>query len=247
LEEEVDLRPYVELLLRNWMWVVGGAFLAAVVAFGLSSLVPPTYEATALVAVTEPRQRVQFDPRFETVDGGRPLEAYPELAASDELLQNVLAEMDPPLDNVTDLRQFRRMVEARSGSDPSLVRLSVQYGDRDEAARIVNTWARLFVAWANEIYGDQNGEQVHFFERQLEQTEAELETAEQALIDFQARNRVDIISNQLNSLSELQAQYLRDQNAALFLIQDLQGLRDQLATQPEGDVVGVVAVPEIHL
>lgn len=237
MEEEIDLRPYVELLLRNWVWIVGGAMLAAVVAFGLTSLIPPTYEATALVAVTEPRQRVQFDPRFETVDDNRPLQAYPELATSDELLQNALTEMAPPLDDVTDLQQFRQMVEARSGSDPSLVRLTARYSDADGAARIVNTWAELFVAWANEIYGDQNGEQVDFFESQLEQAAAELKTAEQALIDFQAHNRVGIVNNQLNSLSELQAQYLKDQNSVVFLIQDIQGLRDQLATQSDGDSV----------
>ncbi|RLC98999.1 MAG: hypothetical protein DRI77_03815, partial [Chloroflexi bacterium] len=67
MEEEIDLRVYVEVLVRNWKWIAGLALVAAVVAFVASSFIPPTYEATALAAITKPRYVMQFDPRFETV------------------------------------------------------------------------------------------------------------------------------------------------------------------------------------
>ncbi|NCF68576.1 MAG: lipopolysaccharide biosynthesis protein, partial [Chloroflexi bacterium] len=54
MEEEIDLRPYVEALLRNWKWIIGAGILAALIALGFSFLMPSTYEATALVAVSEP-------------------------------------------------------------------------------------------------------------------------------------------------------------------------------------------------
>ena len=79
MEDEIDLRPYFEAIIRNWLWIVGAVVLAAAVAYGVSSLLPPTYEATALVAITEARDVVQFDPRFSTVDEAHPLRAYPEL------------------------------------------------------------------------------------------------------------------------------------------------------------------------
>ena len=96
MEEEIDLRQYVEVLIRSWGWIAGLALVAAAAALGVSFLIPPTYEATALVAVTEPRYVMRFDPRFETVNSVQPAyQAYPELAASDDLLQDLLASLSP--------------------------------------------------------------------------------------------------------------------------------------------------------
>ena len=72
MEEEIDLRQYVEVLIRHWGWIAGLALVAAAAALGVSFLIPPTYEATALVAVTEPRYVMRFDPRFETVNSVQP-------------------------------------------------------------------------------------------------------------------------------------------------------------------------------
>ena len=52
MEEEIDLRPYIEALISKWYWIVGAAVVAGVVAFIVTSMLPPSYEATALVAVT---------------------------------------------------------------------------------------------------------------------------------------------------------------------------------------------------
>ena len=86
MEQEIDLRRYVEVLIRHWKWIVGLALVAAVMALVVSFLILPTYEAMALVAVTEPRYMMRFDPRFETVNNIQQVyRAYPELAGSDEL------------------------------------------------------------------------------------------------------------------------------------------------------------------
>jgi uncharacterized protein involved in exopolysaccharide biosynthesis len=65
MEEEIDLRQYITVLMRRWYWIAGLALAAAVVAFGVSSILPPTYEATALVVVTQPRYLFQFDSRVQ--------------------------------------------------------------------------------------------------------------------------------------------------------------------------------------
>jgi len=63
MEEEIDLRVYVEVLLRYWKWIVGLAVGAAVVGL-IVSLLLPVYEASAVALVTESRYQMQFDPRF---------------------------------------------------------------------------------------------------------------------------------------------------------------------------------------
>ena len=97
MEEEIDLRAYVAVLIRYWKWIAGLALVAAVAAFVVSLLLPSSYEASAVVIITEPRYQMQFDPRFATVDQWTPAyKAFPTLATSDEVLQRVLASYTPP-------------------------------------------------------------------------------------------------------------------------------------------------------
>ncbi len=232
MEEEFELRPYIELLLKRRYLILGAAMLAAVVAFVVSSLLPPTYEATALVAVTQPRELVQFEPRIRSVEEDeQPLKAYPELAVSDGLLQDLLTELNSTSVDIQTVTKLRRILNAKSGSDPSLIRMSVQYGNPREAAEIANAWADLFVVKANAVFGDQNGTQVQFFEDQLGQSKEQLDLAEQALVAFQSQNRAAIVDNQLNALITTQADYLADQQALVLLIQDVRELHDQLNEQ----------------
>ena len=46
---------------------VGLAFIAAVVAFTVTALIPPKYQATALITATQPRYELQFDARFRNI------------------------------------------------------------------------------------------------------------------------------------------------------------------------------------
>jgi len=209
MDDEIDLRPYIELLLKRWYWIVGVAALAGVIAFVASSLMPPTYEATALVAVTQSRESVQFEPRIRTVEeGNTPLSAYPELAMSDGLITELLEELNSTPSDVNSTAELRQIVEAVPGSNPSLVRLKVRHGDPRSAADIANIWAGLFVTRANAVFDDQNSTQVQFFEEELEKARDELEAADEALIDFEGRNRTLIIGNELEALLEMQADYL---------------------------------------
>ena len=215
MEAEVDLRPYIEALVRAWKWIAGVALAAAVAGLILGFVLPPTYEVTALVAVTEPNQLLQFEAGFEAVADvvPRPLRAYPELAVSDSLLAAVREEVAPQLAEVPTQVSFDNMLTAESGSDLSLIRLRVRYRDAAEAALIVNTWAALFVAQANDIYGGQNSLQLVNFESQLTAVSAELEAAEDALIAFQARNERQLVENELLARQQTQADYLAQRAA----------------------------------
>ncbi len=233
MEEEINLRQYVEVLIRYWKWIVGLALVMAVAALVMGFLTPPTYEATALVAVTEPRYVMRFDPRFETVNGIQPAyKAYPELAASDDLLQDLLACLNPLPEGVETLQNLREMLEAGAGADPSMVRLAVRYRDPEEAARVANAWAGLFVARANEIYGAHSDQQVHFFENQLERARAELEAAEQALVAFQARNQAALLGAQLTSAQQDLQDYLVEQREIERAVRNARALQGNIASQP---------------
>ena len=231
MEEEIDLRPHIQALFHQWKWIVGVSAALAILVYVFSSFLTPTYEATALVAVTEARQRVQFDPRFQAIRETQPLNAYPELAVSDQLMLELLTRLEEQGLSQITVADIQQLVDAESGSDPSLVRLSVRHQNAAEATRIVNIWAELFVRRANEIFGSQDEEQLKFFEEQLKQAEESLNIVEQALIDFQDRNRIAILTNQLDALNQTQFEYLAERRANNFLLQDIRDLRNQIAEQ----------------
>lgn len=247
MEEEIDLRPYLEALFKRWYWIVGVALAAGIAAFVLSSLLPPTYEATALVVVTSPQQVVlysltqdTFDPNFSSVDEAMPLlRSYPELATSDEIMQQLLNHLDLPISEIEGVDELRRILQAEAGDDPSLLRLTAQYDDAQTAADIANTWAALFVPWVNNTYGVINDQRLRFFEMQLSNVTNDVEQAELELITFQATNRAVLLQNSLNSHTDTLANLLDEQQILILLLRDTEQLKMQLTSFGENDEVNL--------
>jgi succinoglycan biosynthesis transport protein ExoP len=234
MEDEIDLRVYIEVVFRYWKWILGLAFVAAVVAFVISLLMPRTYKASAVVLVTQPRYQMQFDPRIDTQEGTPAYKAFPTLATSDSVLQSVVENYVPSKESGIDrwtLSTLQGMVEATSEGDPSLVVLKVTSQSPKDAAAIANVWADWLVKRGTELYG-QGEADVTFFEAQVQQAKELLDQADAALIEFEARNQTSIVSTRLDSSRQSQADYLADQRAITYLIQDIQGLRAQLAELP---------------
>ncbi|MCL4267500.1 MAG: hypothetical protein KJ069_30280 [Anaerolineae bacterium] len=236
MDDTFDFHPYMDALLRRWRLIVGGTILAGVLAALLSFLIPPTYEASALVLVATPHQLVQFDPRFETVDEGRPLPAYPQLATSDYILQTLLAQIAPEVTEPKTVRDLREMIAVAALADPSLLRLTVRHRDPATATLIANRWADLLVVQVNELLGDQGSEWVQFFTAQRDAARRHLDVAEQAMGDFQAANRVRLVTAELLALENSLSLLLTKQQNVELLQGDIAALRTQLVAQ-EGPVL----------
>ena len=237
MEEEIDLREYVEVIIRRWWWIVGCAVVAAVAAFGVTSIMPPTYEASSVVIVTEPRYQMEFDPRFQTSEGWQPAyKVFPELATSDGVLKQVVEGYQPSQGveiGAWKLGTLRSMVEATSQGDPSLVKLQVTSPSPEDAAGIANVWAQKLADRGNAIYSD-NEQDVTFFEEQVAQADGTLDNAQEALIAFRAEDRRSVLEAQLTSHRQTQSDYLSDLRTIDYLVQDNNALRDQLARAPAG-------------
>lgn len=224
-EQAIDLRPYVTGLWNRRYWIIGFGLIGAVLGLAISSLISPTYEASTLVAATLPRERLEFDSRVQTILESQPLQAYPDLALSDTVLVELLDRVS--VNKSLTLTQLRKLVSASAGSDPSIIKLTVEYKNPEIAAEMANTWAELFVKLANEIYGYQGDEQLVFFETRLSEAADQLETTEQALIDFQTDNRISILANELSAAQQTQADYLAKQRQTELILQDVESLIPQ--------------------
>jgi polysaccharide biosynthesis transport protein len=231
MDDTFDFRPYADALLRRWRLIIGGTFLAGILAAALSFLIPPTYEASALVLLVVPRQVVQFDPRFENVDEPRPLPAYPQLASSDHILQMLQAQIAPELTERKTLRDLRDTISVSALNDPTLLRLTVRHRDPAMAAFIANQWAALFVGQVNDLLGDEGSQQVQFFRGQRDEARRHLAVAEQALADFQGGNRIRLVTAELQVLEDALVLLLAKQQNREQLQADVTTLRSILAAQ----------------
>jgi succinoglycan biosynthesis transport protein ExoP len=235
MEDEIDLSKYLGVLLRHWKLIAGMAIISAVAALAVSFLMTPTYEATALIAVTRPRYQYQFDPRIQTQIDQQPYKAYPELALTDDLLTQVIAALGEQLKpEEREPAMLRQRLSAGAGADPSLVRLSVTSDKPQETQAIANTWAKLYVAYTNDLYQQRSSSAV-FFETQAAEASNRLAQAEQALVDYQARNPLNIVTVQLTSTQAELGTYLEANRTIALVIQDARSLQQQLGQQNADD------------
>ncbi|NLT41503.1 MAG: hypothetical protein GXX93_02405 [Anaerolineae bacterium] len=237
-EDEIDLHDYVNVLVKYWWIVIGlpvvAVALAAIVGF---VMMKPTYEATSLVAITRPRYVVQFTEQFETVPLDQrqvPLKAYPSLATSSDLLTELLPLVADQLpEGARDLRQLQGMVSARSGSDASLIELTVTAGDPEVAANIANVWALRFADKVEEVYG-QTAHEIEAFEEQLGSAAARRDAAEAALVEFQSRNNSAVLQAQIGDKQASLSSYLAARRSLERVNQDATALSQRLSRQPGG-------------
>jgi uncharacterized protein involved in exopolysaccharide biosynthesis len=236
MDQEIDLREIIALLLKHKYRIVGLAVAAAMVAAIVSLLLPPVYQATALVAVTKPQYELQFDARIRSLSSNLqpPYKAYPILASSDKVASALLSDARIALANgERTIPALRAKLDAESGTDPSIIRLTVQDGDPQRAAAIANAWAEHFVESANELYNQSSGE-LDFFTEQQAEAESALTEAEQALIDFQERNRAAILETQLTHARETLDTTLAAAHALQMTVEDARALSVRLRAQHAG-------------
>ncbi len=225
LYEDIDLRPYFETLLRQWRLVLIIPVVASLLAFAVARLMPEKFEATALTAVTRPR----FTLADGAVDPAAPYRAYPELAMSDQIMEQLftsLTRLPPGIETPDDLKA---VASAENGADPSLIRLVVEVEDSELAAALVNQWADIFIKTANFVFGNQGTEAVAFFESQLDEAERKLAASEQKLIEFQRSNQKLSLTNKLAGFTEDQLVFQTDLRQIASILQEVQLLRNQIA------------------
>jgi uncharacterized protein involved in exopolysaccharide biosynthesis len=230
MDQEIDLRDYIAVLLKYKFWIVALAIVFAVIAAVVSLLLAPTYEAAALVVVAKPQYELEFDERIRSVEGSvtPPYKAYPTLARSDEVISTLMAEMGDDLaDDERTVDAMRKKLAAQNGSDPSLIRLSVQDGAPVRAAEIANLWAQQFVEAANELY-TQSSDNLDFFTAQEAEAQAALAEAEHALSEFQGDNRSAILQTQLLTAQTALTTTLESAYAIEMAFDDARVLQDRL-------------------
>ena len=193
MEDEVDLRKYIDVLLRHWKLIVSITAIVVFVAGLISFLLPSTYEAKATVLITEGEQKTLIA-----------LVKSPHVATQViERLGNKLEPKEQRLGNMLDKVQVREK--------GNFIEILVKSTDAQKAAAFANAWAESYQNYVDSYYRrvSQSPEELQV---QANAARKEYEEKQKAWEGFIGDNRIDELSRQIADKELLcDAKSLREQ------------------------------------
>lgn len=230
MEQELDLRPYIDAVVRHWRLALAVIAMTLFVAAAANVWVlPRQYEAVATVVAPGVSYQMAFDPKIKSlVNLNFPAKAYAALAKNAALYERVIAQMGDALpQSLQSVEGLAGLGSVTTVGDGSIIQLRVRYRDPVLAARIANTWSALYVEQINALYG-QSADDLEQLDKQITTADQELEVAEQALFAFQKVNPVRTLDEMIEGKARALAAYVDAETRIGLALQDAQSLQELL-------------------
>jgi capsular polysaccharide biosynthesis protein len=218
MEEEIDLRGYIGVMLKHWKIILSITLIAVIIGALLSFLPSRIYEARAAMIITESRYEIVFVPEYRTLSGDEIFAASSSAqretlialvkssTIASQVIEKLGGKLDPEEQSVGGITS-KVQVETQG----NFIEISVRDHDPEKAATIANAWAVLYVGYVNNLYSDviQSPEE---FRAQADAAKEEYEEKEKIWEDFVRDNRIDELNRQINDKELLcQLKSLRQQ------------------------------------
>ena len=211
---EIDLRPLIAEVLKQWKLIAAVTFAFALVAIVISSLLPKSYESTVLIAVPKERLRVQVESNALSINepalnDGAFASDYATLAMSDGVLLKLSERLIS--DGLEyDVVQLQRALSAENSRGSEIIQLMVTAESPDEAAVIANSWADLYIVESDSFYQNTAVDDLSQYEAELAEAKDLLQQLDEEMVAFQATNRFHIVQNRLDEArSQLSSDLVR--------------------------------------
>lgn len=230
-DDEIDLRQYIDTLLRWWREILAITLLCAIAAFSVSSLLPPTYEATANIAMVKEQTTLDLGSAVTTATesdlamaGSRfttRLNTLAQLVNNPVVAERVVNQLSGEWFAVgaPGLAQLAKQVEGEVTKDTGLIAIHVRDENPQRAAALASAWAETFVSFANGLYSSNAGNYDVIVE-QLQKSEAEYNSAQAELEEFLKDSRIDALSSAIDERISMIAQLQADKSAVLTTLYD---------------------------
>jgi capsular polysaccharide biosynthesis protein len=178
-DDTIDLPALFDALIRRWKVVVAMTLLAAIAAVLVSMATSPTYEATAIIALSPTTLSVptssQAPPYYLMVDSPQRLPTtYSPAYYLDILKGNEVVTQAAP--------QVAVAIASDSG-DKSLIEITARGGDPKSVQTAANTYAQVGAARIQQILLPTDADAAA--------AQKKLDAAEQALVKFSRENDFD--------------------------------------------------------
>jgi uncharacterized protein involved in exopolysaccharide biosynthesis len=174
VEEEIDLREYIEVIVRRWKWIAGITIVAVVTAAIVSFFViTPVYEASATLLVMKP----PLIPASQSLEA-QVVEALLRSTNVEAQVVEALQETLSPSERVPG--SLVSKVKVAQEGKSSVFKISARANDPQKAAQIANAWAEVGTEILREALAPTDGE--------LKLAEQNLKAAEEALWELAEAN-----------------------------------------------------------
>ena len=216
MEDEIDLREYLHVLIRHWKLIVSITLIAVIAAVLVGFLAPLTYEAKASVLITETRAQIVFEPKYRTfssVEQEELKQALVALVKSNSVAASVVEKLGDALGPAEqNVIRIQKKVDVKTVGD--LIEISVKSGDPEKAADIANAWAEAYVDYINGLYTGTS-QSPDELKTQADDAKKGYEEKQRAWESFVSNNRLDELQRLIGDKKLLvDVKYLREQIAA---------------------------------
>lgn len=191
-EEEIDLREYINVLLKR-KGIIILIFLIAVITAAIVSyfVLQPVYKANVVIAVLKPKI---INSLIDEIS----LEGYKSLIISSEIEEEVIQILnlnEPPLELTPyDLEQ---MLTAELPKGTNFIEMNLQASEPKLTKDIINTWATLFVEKNKKLYFDEVKKAKTDVEEKLKLAEKDFFEIEEKLLKFNETDNVEVIEDEI--------------------------------------------------
>ena len=201
-EEEIDLREYINVLIKR-KGIIILIFLIAVITAALVSyfILQPVYEASTILMISKPKYQIELVPEIQTqIATEISLATYESLIKDREIEEEVIRKLNlaqPPYEFTPD--SLQGMITIESLKNTNLIKMNLQAGEPKLAKDIANVWAALFVEKNKELNLQESKEAQGFIEKQLKITKQNLYKIEEDIRGFNETIKIDILENGVES------------------------------------------------
>jgi len=199
-EEEIDLREYINVLLKR-KGIIILIFLIAVITAALVSFfyLKPVYEASTILMISKPKYQVELEPKIQTQFTPEvSLATYESLIKDREIEEEVIKKLNldqPPYELSSD--NLQEMITIEALKDTNLIKLNLQAGEPKLAKDIANIWAALFVEKNKDLNLQESKEAQRFIEEQLKISDQNLSKIEEEIREFNETNNIDAMDKEI--------------------------------------------------
>ncbi|PKP55365.1 hypothetical protein CVT91_15865 [Candidatus Atribacteria bacterium HGW-Atribacteria-1] len=191
-EEEIDLREYINVLLKR-KGIIILIFLIAVITAALVSyfIIEPVYQANTVITVSKPKigNSIVSEPSLEDYKN-----SITDNVLEEELIQKLNLNK-PPLELTPyDLEQ---MLTIEPSKEINLIKMNLQASEPKLTKDIINTWATLFVEKNKRLYFDEVKMAKTDIEEKLKLTEQDFFEIEEKLMKFNETDNVETIEDEI--------------------------------------------------
>ncbi len=193
-EEEIDLRDYINVLLKRKWLIIGIVLMAVVIAAIISYFfLEPVYEVSSTIIIKQPINKSNLIYYYS-------LEEYKDLIRDNEIEEKVISllELNKPPYNLSTF-DLEKNISIDILKETNKIKINYQFKEPEMAKNIINEWVNLFVEKQNKVYFNEVDSVYQKFKDQYEEAKEEFYEIEKEKIYFDISNDITVLNSALEN------------------------------------------------